>query len=133
MISSRFGTFAFAALTLTALSAAAAPREEVGSLGWGQGLSQETFVIHRWPDPVNAKNANFFLPNKDISYPAPGFPLDELQRIVHDPADGNIRQAGQRLVLPRPAHRFFGGVHMSHFRSGSRGSQRGKSGISKKV
>ena len=54
-------------------SAGAEPRGEP-ALGWGQGW--ETLVIHHWPDPVNAKNANFFLPNKDISYPAPGFPLE---------------------------------------------------------
>lgn len=49
-------------------------RDDAGDLGWS--IDTANFVVHRWPDPVNVKNANFFLPNKDISYPAPGLPLE---------------------------------------------------------
>jgi YD repeat-containing protein len=47
---------------------------ENADLGWSNGTAD--FAIHRWPDPVNVKNANFYLPNTDIEYPAAGFPLE---------------------------------------------------------
>lgn len=50
-----------------------APRAEP-ELGWGGPAAD--FHVHFWPDPVNVKNANFFLPSKDIAYPAAGFPLE---------------------------------------------------------
>ncbi|HVO29641.1 MAG TPA: DUF6531 domain-containing protein, partial [bacterium] len=63
-----------AAVLLLASPAFAAPRSAPADLGWADGTAD--FVVHRWPDPVNVKNANFFLPNKDVSFPAPGFPLE---------------------------------------------------------
>ena len=76
MIAHRYASSVLAALTLLAIPAAADPRDAgTGTgLGWSDGTA--SFVVHHWPDPVNAKNANFFLPNKDISFPAPGFPLE---------------------------------------------------------
>ncbi len=70
-------------------SANAASAREVPSLGWSDGSAP--FVVHFWPDPVNVKNANFFLPNKDISFPAAGFPL-EIERSYNSrsTADGPL-------------------------------------------
>ena len=55
-------------------AAAHANSREGASLGQSDGTAD--FVVHFWPDPVNVKNANFYLPNTDISYAAPGFPLE---------------------------------------------------------
>lgn len=77
MIARSYVLLASVALLLTVPhvpAAAPADTREDPALGWGDDSAQ--FVVHAWPDPVNAKNANFFLPNKDLSYPAAGFPLE---------------------------------------------------------
>lgn len=41
----------------------------------GAGTEADRFFVHHAPDPVNAKNANLFLPLVDIAIPGPGFDL----------------------------------------------------------
>ena len=47
-----------------------------GEIHLGRGTGADEFWIHHPPDPVNVKNANFYLPFTDLSYPLPGFPLE---------------------------------------------------------
>jgi len=77
VMGNRIASLSLALFTLAAVPGFAADPRDLGSgtgLGWSDGTAN--FTIHFWPDPVNAKNANFFLPNKDISFPAQGFPLE---------------------------------------------------------
>jgi len=53
---------------------AGANSRERSELGKGDGSA--SFQVHYPPDPVNVKNANFYLPNTDLSFPAPGFSLE---------------------------------------------------------
>lgn len=41
----------------------------------GAGTEADRFFVHHAPDPVNAKNANLFLPLVDVVIPGPGFDL----------------------------------------------------------
>ena len=74
MTRSRALSSALAAFLFAAAGTATAGNRETPDLGWSDGTAN--FVVHFFPDPVNVKNANFFLPNKDVSFPAPGFTLE---------------------------------------------------------
>ena len=57
-----------------------------------------------------------------VASPAPDLTLAERQRIVDDPADGPVGEAGEAGVAPRPRHRRAGGVHVRD--RSARGGQR---------
>ena len=53
-----------------------------------------------------------------IAAAAPLLARDEFQRVLADPADRPVVQAGQRLVLARPADRLLRGIDMGHLGAG---------------
>src|SRR5690606_3048576 len=59
--------------------------------------------------------------------------LDELHRILADPADRQLFHAAERLVLARPADRLLGSIDMGDLRTGAGGDERGDAGIAKEV
>jgi hypothetical protein len=64
---------------------------------------------------------------------APNLAGGEFCRIVENPADRSVVEAGKRLVLPRPGDRLLRGVNMRHLGARFCGDQRGEAGIAEEV
>lgn len=78
-------------------------------------------MIKKLPDFTIRAPAEFRRIGEDdiVAVAATLLAQDELHGVLADPADRRLVEAGERLVLARPADRLLGGVHMGDFGAGS--------------